>query len=137
MLNERLAVQTAVDLEAAREYIAPRRVKRDLTEKVLKLRPEQSDRKIAETVGVHHKTVAEGRTKLESTGEIPQFNKTVGKDGKSRPTKKPNPRPEPTRSNPPRPGWFRDASVSRNAHGAAVAEKSRANVRRRTSAAPA
>jgi hypothetical protein len=47
MLNERLAVQTAVDLEAAREYIVPRRVKPDLTEKVLKLRPEQSDRKLA------------------------------------------------------------------------------------------
>jgi hypothetical protein len=54
MLNERLAVQTAVDLEASRENIAPRRVKRDLTEKVLKVWPEQSGRKIAETVGVSH-----------------------------------------------------------------------------------
>jgi hypothetical protein len=38
-------------------------------------------------VGVSHPTVAAVREKLESTAEIPQLNKTTGKDGKKRTTK--------------------------------------------------
>lgn len=47
--------------------------------------PEMSDRQIAKALGVDHKTVGAQRESLEGTGEIPQFNETVGADGKTRP----------------------------------------------------
>jgi hypothetical protein len=62
--------------------------RRDLVAKLLKATPEISDRQIAETVKVDHKTVAKVRAEKVSTGEIPQLKKTKGKDGKSRPTHK-------------------------------------------------
>lgn len=57
--------------------------------KLLELRPDWSDRQIAEHVGVHHQTVGKYRTSggPVSTGEIIQLgNKRIGKDGKARPT---------------------------------------------------
>jgi hypothetical protein len=45
--------------------------KRDLIAKVLKAKPEQSDRQIAGLVKTDHKTVGTVRSELESTGEIP------------------------------------------------------------------
>jgi DNA-binding transcriptional regulator YhcF (GntR family) len=62
--------------------------KRELVEKVLKAKPETSDRVIAKQTKVDHKTVGKARTKLESTGEIPQTEKTFGADGKARAKKK-------------------------------------------------
>ena len=53
--------------------------------------PLQSDRVIAAQVGVDHKTVGIARKQMESTGEIPQFKKRTGKDGKSR--RQPAPKP--------------------------------------------
>jgi hypothetical protein len=61
--------------------------KRELIGKLLKADPEKSNRQIAKTTGVDHKTVAVERRKKESTGEIPQLKKTKGKDGKSRPVR--------------------------------------------------
>jgi hypothetical protein len=58
--------------------------KRDLVAELLKATPEKSNREIAATVKVDHKTVAAVRTAKERTGEIPQLAKTVGKDGKQR-----------------------------------------------------
>jgi hypothetical protein len=58
--------------------------KRDVIAKVLKATPEKSNRQIAETVKVDHKTVAAVRAEKVATGEIPQLTKTVGKDGKAR-----------------------------------------------------
>jgi site-specific DNA-methyltransferase (adenine-specific) len=49
--------------------------------------PEWADRRISRELGVDHKTVGTVRTDLSSTGEIPQLEKTVGDDGKSRPAK--------------------------------------------------
>jgi hypothetical protein len=65
--------------------------RRDLIAKLLKATPEKSNRQIAETVKVDHKTVASVRAEKEATGEIPQLNRTVGKDGKARrqPARKP------------------------------------------------
>jgi hypothetical protein len=63
--------------------------KRDLIAKVLKAKPEQSNRQIAQQLKVDHKTVATVRAKGEATGEIPQLEKTTGADGKSRPKKVP------------------------------------------------
>ena len=46
--------------------------------------PERSNRWIGKQLGVEHATVAAVRRNLESTGEIPQLDRTVGLDGKFR-----------------------------------------------------
>jgi hypothetical protein len=56
--------------------------RRDLIAKVLKAKPGESNRKIAKQTKVDHKTVAAVRDDLESVGEIPHLEKTVGADGK-------------------------------------------------------
>ena len=48
--------------------------------------PERSLRRVAKMLGVHHTTVSSVRAELASTGEISQLAKTVGQDGKSRPS---------------------------------------------------
>ncbi|MEO3386036.1 MT-A70 family methyltransferase [Mesorhizobium sp. CAU 1741] len=50
--------------------------------------PSISSRAIAAMLGVDHKTVASLRGKLESIGEIPQFDETEGRDGKVRPARR-------------------------------------------------
>jgi hypothetical protein len=71
--------------------------KRDLIAKVLKAKPEASNREIARDVKADDKTVAKVRDELESTAEIPQLKKTTGRDGKKRPTHKATaPTPAPT-----------------------------------------
>ena len=62
--------------------------KRDLIAKLLKATPEQSNRAIAKQVKADGKTVAKVRTDLEATAEIPQLEKTAGKDGKKRPARR-------------------------------------------------
>jgi ParB-like chromosome segregation protein Spo0J len=59
--------------------------KREIVAAVLKESPDQSNRQVAGQVKVDHKTVADVRHELESTGEIPQLERTKGKDGKKRP----------------------------------------------------
>jgi hypothetical protein len=66
-----------------------REQRRQLIEDQLRETPQQSDRQIAEALGVDNKTVASRRRHLESTEEIPQLEKTEGKDGKSRPARRP------------------------------------------------
>jgi hypothetical protein len=58
--------------------------KRELIAKILKAKPEASNRQIAKQVKADDKTVAKVRRELESTAEIPQLEKTVGADGKQR-----------------------------------------------------
>jgi hypothetical protein len=58
--------------------------KREVIAKLLKAKPEQSNRTIAKQVKSDHKTVGTVREKLEATGEIPQLQKTTGADGKER-----------------------------------------------------
>jgi len=76
--------------------------KRELIDKVLKAKPEQSDAAIAKQTKTSDKTVAKRRRKLESTSEIPRLEKTVGKDGKKR-------------GRPPsgRPDWHRHGTHNR------------------------
>lgn len=62
--------------------------KRDLIVKVLKARPEVSNRQIAAGLKVDHHKVAEVRRGGEATGEISPVQKTRGKDGKARPARK-------------------------------------------------
>ena len=58
--------------------------KGELIEKLLKAKPDESDRAIAKAAESDHKTVAVKRQKLEATGEIPQLEKRTGADGKAR-----------------------------------------------------
>ena len=65
--------------------------KRELIAKLLKAKPDQSNRQVAKTIKASHHTVKAVRAGLESTGQIAQLEKTTGKDGKARkpPTKGP------------------------------------------------
>lgn len=62
--------------------------KRDLIAQLIKSGPMKSDRQIAETAKVDHKTVGRLRKEGEATGEIPQLAATTGKDGKTRKARK-------------------------------------------------
>jgi len=66
-----------------RRHLSPEQ-KRELIAQLLTATPEKSNRQIAETVKVDHKTVASVRAEKRATGEIPQLTKTVGKDGRAR-----------------------------------------------------
>ena len=59
-------------------------------EKLLKANPKVSNRIIAKQVKADHKTVGKLRKRLESTGDVPQLDKTTGADGKERKAKKPS-----------------------------------------------
>ncbi|SFP94806.1 ParB-like nuclease domain-containing protein [Bradyrhizobium sp. Ghvi] len=65
--------------------------KRELIAKLLKATPEKSNRQIADTVKASHVTVGAVRSELESTGQIDQLTRTVGKDGRARKTSKGKP----------------------------------------------
>ena len=58
--------------------------KREVIEKYLKANPDKSNRQIAKEANDDHKKVGRVRKKLESTGALPQLEKTVGADGKER-----------------------------------------------------
>jgi hypothetical protein len=59
--------------------------KREVIAKLLRADPSKSNRQIAETARVDHKTVGSVRADLQATGEIPQLDRTVGADGRERP----------------------------------------------------
>ena len=67
--------------------------KRKWAEWFLRRHPERSNREVARDLGVDDKTVGSVRKELESTAEIPQLDRRVGKDGKARPASKPKPPP--------------------------------------------
>lgn len=73
---------------AIMDNLARRHMTREQKQKIvvmfLKNDPVQSDRTIAKKTGADHKTVGVVRSKLESTGEIPQLEKRAGADGKIR-----------------------------------------------------
>lgn len=59
----------------------------------LRENPSQSNRQVAKGLGVDDKTVGAVRRRLEGTAEIPQLDRTVGADGKERPSTRPAPAP--------------------------------------------
>jgi ParB-like chromosome segregation protein Spo0J len=61
---------------------------RELVRDQLKETPEWSDRRVAQELGVDHKTVGAARSGLAATGEIPQLEKLTGADGKQRPSRR-------------------------------------------------
>lgn len=68
-----------------------REQRRALVAESIKSDPQLSDREHGRRTGVSDKTAGAVRSELESTAEIPQFDKTVGADGKARPASKPKP----------------------------------------------
>jgi hypothetical protein len=80
----------AVSLNIHRRHLTGEQ-KRELIAKLLKAKPEASNRSIGAQIKVDDKTVASVRRELESTAEIPQLEKTIGADGKARkqPARKP------------------------------------------------
>lgn len=57
----------------------------------LKETPNWANNRIGQQLGVDSKTVQAVRKKLESTSEIPKFDKLIGADGKERPVKQKKP----------------------------------------------
>jgi hypothetical protein len=78
--------EIALSLNVHRRHLNAEQ-KRQLIAKVLKAKPATSNRQIASIVKADDKTVASVRSVMESTAEIPQLEKTKGKDGKARPVK--------------------------------------------------
>lgn len=68
-----------------------REQRRELIAELLRARPEASNRTIAEQVKVSPTTVGEVRQELEATVQIGQLERTIGKDGKTRPAHRPSP----------------------------------------------
>jgi hypothetical protein len=60
--------------------------RREHARELIKLKPELSNRAIADVVRLDHVTVGVQRRTLEETGEIQQLPKRVGRDGKIRPS---------------------------------------------------
>jgi hypothetical protein len=74
------------DLNLHRRHLTPEQ-RREYVAKVLKDKPQRSNRQVAAQTGTDHKTVGAVRVKLEATGEIPQLQGTEGRDGKVRPAR--------------------------------------------------
>jgi ParB-like chromosome segregation protein Spo0J len=74
-----------------RRHLTPKQ-KDDVIAELLKADPTKSNRQIAADLKVDHKKVAKVRRSREATGEIAPVEKTKGKDGKSRPTRKTAPK---------------------------------------------
>ena len=69
--------------------------KRDLIAKLIKATPDKSDRQIAETVRVDHKTVGAVRAEQEARGEIPHVETRTDSKGRKQPARKTTTKPPP------------------------------------------
>jgi hypothetical protein len=79
-----------------RRHLTPEE-KRPLIVKLVKASAERSNAVLAEWADVDDHYISDIREELEATSEIPRFEKTIGKDGKARPTRKhTEPQPKPT-----------------------------------------
>jgi ParB-like chromosome segregation protein Spo0J len=84
-----------------RRHLSPDE-RRELVTEILADDPEVSDRKIGETLGLDHKTVASIRRKGEEVGKIPHTETRRDKEGHQRPAHQPE-RPQPEARQPPHP----------------------------------
>lgn len=90
-MSEAEKLTHARKLNMARRHLTQEQ-KRGLIREQLKETPEQSDRQIAQALGVDHKTISVQRRGMEAGGEIPQLDASTGTDGKTYP-RKPEQRP--------------------------------------------
>ena len=81
-LSEEEKRDLAQSLNMARRSLTRKQRQQQIKNR-LQRHPEHSDRKIAQALGVDHKTVGRLRKQLESTGEVPQVGCKVGLDGMS------------------------------------------------------
>jgi len=70
-----------------------RQQRRQLVADQLHETPAWSNRRLAKALGVDHHTVASVRSEVHATGEITQFERTTGLDGKTRPASRTAPAP--------------------------------------------
>jgi ParB-like chromosome segregation protein Spo0J len=70
-----------------RRHLTPEQ-KRDLLVELVKASPDKSNRQIAKTAKVDHKTVGAARAKLEGRGEIPHVETRTDTKGRKQPAKK-------------------------------------------------
>lgn len=85
--DEAAAALLAKSLNVHRRHLT-REQRRSLIEAELKRDPSQSDRVIAEKVGVHNETVGAARRALEHTDGIRQSDTRIGKNGVEKPARK-------------------------------------------------
>jgi ParB-like chromosome segregation protein Spo0J len=76
-------VEFVASANAHRRHLT-REQRRQIVVELLKAKPGASDRAIAAQAKVSDKTVGAARRELEATADIPQLDKTTGKDGKAR-----------------------------------------------------
>jgi hypothetical protein len=77
-------------LNVHRRHLEPER-KREIIARLLKAKPKQSNRAIAQEAGVDHKTVNKVRTKMEDVGTIPHGETRTDSKGRKQPATKPKP----------------------------------------------
>jgi ParB-like chromosome segregation protein Spo0J len=82
-----------ISINIHRRHLTPEK-RREIIAGLLKADPTKSNRQIADTAKVDHKTVGAERSRLEVGGEIPHQEKTVGKDGVVQPTKRKGSKPK-------------------------------------------
>lgn len=90
--DEEDRMRVGVKLNAHRRQMTGEQ-KRAAIAALLKGDPKQSNRSVADAVGVDHKTVAPVREEMEAAGEIPHHETRVGRDGVEQPATKPKPDP--------------------------------------------
>jgi hypothetical protein len=76
--------------------------KRELIAKLLKLKPERSDRETAKIANVSDKTVGALRAELEQRAEVPHVDKRTDSKGRSQPSHKASPTRSETSASQPR-----------------------------------
>jgi ParB-like nuclease domain len=87
-----------ISANAHRRHLTPE-LKRELISKVLKAKPEKSDRQVAGIIKADHKTVGAVRSEMEGRGEIPHVKTRTDSKGRQQPAEKPRksvPPPKPT-----------------------------------------
>lgn len=77
-----------------RRHLTPEQ-KREVIARVLKAQPERSDRAIGKLAQASPTTVGKVRVDLEGAGELSRLDSRIGADGKTRPTPKSEPAPQP------------------------------------------
>jgi hypothetical protein len=107
--------------------------KRELIAKLLKAKPEASDRQIAKHINADHKTVGKIRSEAEGRGEIPHEKTRTDTKGRKQPAKKPKaakqklepkPQPQPQPANKPK----RDKKARTESQGEISAEDRKAQM---------
>jgi len=81
-------VRLGLALNVARRHMTGDQ-KREAAEALLKANPEQSDRAVAASVGLDHKTVSAVREEAEGRGEIPHAEARTDTKGRKQPARKP------------------------------------------------